>query len=715
MSYEAATKYLRILAAKRISPPNTPRPTSGSIPGRAAGRILPGYDRPIPLWMIFPLIFAAVYLAHGALLRLPYYWDEAGYYIPAAFDFFRTGSLIPSTTLSNAHPPLPSIYLALWWKLSGFSPLVTRTAMCFVAALALLAVYRLAIITTGRATVAAATTLLTALYPIWFAQSTLAHADLFSTVATLWALALTLDSARNRDRDPHPHPDSAPETPSARTTIYPNLKALGATLCFSLAVLSKETALITPLALALWEVWQVWQLQFETQPAPSPDSKAYPTPIRKYFNEHINAAIRNLLPAIPLALWYAYHYHRTGFIFGNPEFLRYNATAILSPLRIFLALGHRLLHITAHMNMFVPVLCTLAAMMFPPRDERDGRKRPDEDTHLQHPGLPTSDSADSAGCPIHEDSTTVFMSGTSAPSQPRISIPRISLKDQERIYFVLAANLIFFSIMGGALLTRYLLPLYPLVLLLCVNTLRRRIPYWPAIIALSAAAFVTGIFVNPPYRFAPEDNLAYADTIALHQHAIAYIMHHFPHPNVLTAWPATDEFTKPELGYILHPVPVTAIDNFSLPQIQTLTASNPPARPTNTSPQTTKTLPQSTEEGVPHSSQLHRDEWDRQTATPQNQTTTTATPTYTTALIFSTKYDPSTLPIRLGLGSEAIDARFFDYHRDLSAEEIARLLNATIVWREDRKTQWAAVLSFDNPQPANIPATPARPDTKTQK
>ena len=55
----------------------------------------PRLDEPLPLWMIYPVIFAALYVSHFTLLRLPYYWDEAGYYIPAAWDFFRTGSLIP--------------------------------------------------------------------------------------------------------------------------------------------------------------------------------------------------------------------------------------------------------------------------------------------------------------------------------------------------------------------------------------------------------------------------------------------------------------------------------------------------------------------------------------------------------------------------------------------------------------------------------------------
>ena len=65
---------------------------------------------------------------------------------------------------------------------------------------------------------------------------------------------------------------------------------------------------------------------------------------------------------LPLIAWYVYHYSRTGHVFGNPEYLRYNATANLSLYRVLLALWHRLLHLTTHMNMFVPILCTIAAL-----------------------------------------------------------------------------------------------------------------------------------------------------------------------------------------------------------------------------------------------------------------------------------------------------------------------------------------------------------------
>ena len=158
--------------------------------------------------MLYPLFFVAVYLSHYTLLRLPYFWDEAGYYIPAAWDFFRTGTLIPQTTVTNAHPPLPSILLAAWWHLSGYVVSGTRTLVCMVTAAALLG--RLQTRETFTTTaVAAVTVLLTAIYPIWFAQSTLAHADIFAAAFTLWGLAFYFDRtelASDRNADLHRTP-----------------------------------------------------------------------------------------------------------------------------------------------------------------------------------------------------------------------------------------------------------------------------------------------------------------------------------------------------------------------------------------------------------------------------------------------------------------------------------------------------------------------------
>src|SRR6185369_5819850 len=125
--------------------------------------------------------------------------------------------------------------------------------------------------------------------------------------------------------------------------------------------------------------------------------------------------------------------------------------------------------------------------------------------------------------------------------------PRLLGRTIAAIVVVLAANWIAFSVLGGALLTRYLLPMYPLILLLCVATWQRHLRQWWTLAALSAVAFLAGIWINPPYAFAPEDNLTYRDMIVLHQQAISLIAQRYPHATVLTAWPATAELSRPEL------------------------------------------------------------------------------------------------------------------------------------------------------------------------
>ncbi len=170
------------------------------------------------------LLFAGLLLTHYPLLRLPYFWDEAGYYIPAARDLLVNGTLIPTSTLSNAHPPLLMAYLAAAWKMFGYSPLVTRCAILLVAAFTLLAVYRLAcrVSTTG---VAIASLICTALYPVFFSQSAMAHLDLAAAGLILWGVYFYLADRR-----------------------------IAAIIFFALACLAKETAALVPLALCAWEL-----------------------------------------------------------------------------------------------------------------------------------------------------------------------------------------------------------------------------------------------------------------------------------------------------------------------------------------------------------------------------------------------------------------------------------------------------------------------------
>src|ERR1700757_4638263 len=93
--------------------------------------------------LVFAVILVVIFLLHAPLLQLPYFWDEAGYYIPAARDILLCGRFIPHTTPSNAHPPLVMAWVALWWKCAGYTPLVTRSAMLVVSAFSLLGLFRL--------------------------------------------------------------------------------------------------------------------------------------------------------------------------------------------------------------------------------------------------------------------------------------------------------------------------------------------------------------------------------------------------------------------------------------------------------------------------------------------------------------------------------------------------------------------------------------------
>ncbi len=74
-------------------------------------------------------------------------------------------------------------------------------------------------------------------------------------------------------------------------------------------------------------------------------------------------------------------------------------------------------------------------------------------------------------------------------------------------------------------------------------------------------------FWNPPYGFSPEDNLAYRDYIVLHEDGERFLEARYPMARVLTAWPASDELTRPWLGYITRPMSVVRIEDFSLDEV----------------------------------------------------------------------------------------------------------------------------------------------------
>jgi hypothetical protein len=117
--------------------------------------------------------------------------------------------------------------------------------------------------------------------------------------------------------------------------------------------------------------------------------------------------------------------------------------------------------------------------------------------------------------------------------------------------------------------------------------------------------------------------------------------------HALTAWPASDELTQPWLGYTTRPVQVVRIEDFSLEEV--LSAA----------------------EFRSH---------------------------FEVALVFSTKYKPVHPLLDRWAKWNDLKRRFFGYHRDLPPEAVARILGGRVVFNEERKGQWIAVIEMEQMQ-----------------
>jgi 4-amino-4-deoxy-L-arabinose transferase-like glycosyltransferase len=403
-------------------------------------------------------------LLHYPLLRLPYYWDEAGYYIPAAMDFFRSGQLVPVSTLPIGHTPVVIIYLALAWRAFGFSPLATRAAMIAVAASTLAGVYALGRRVANRE-IGCWSVLLLALSPLFFAQSTLAHLDLAAGLFTLLAVLALLGG-------------------------HPWRFALASTC----AVLSKETAVVLlPVA---W-IFSWWQHR-----------RGAGSLARAWWAAY-------LAPLVALAAWVGFYHHATGFWTGNREYLHYNLYSTLNPVRALLALLRRLFETFLGGFNWLLTAGAIAGVCWARRDSRN------------QPGLGSL-------------RRFLFLGG-----------------------WLTVAYLLILSVVGGAVLPRYLLPVFPpLVVIAVILIWRLPRPAARAVMVFTAGCFVWAWFLNPPYPFPFEDNLAYADFIRLHEQAAELLEAQAGHQRILTAWPASDELTRPFLGYVRQPLNVVAVSGF---------------------------------------------------------------------------------------------------------------------------------------------------------
>ncbi|MGH9354410.1 MAG: ArnT family glycosyltransferase [Terriglobia bacterium] len=425
----------------------------------------------------FSSVFIILFILHFPFLRLPYYWDEAGYYVPAALDFMRHGLLIPRSTLPTGHTPLVMVVLGAVWRLFGFSELVTRGAMILIAAATILATYALGRRIAGREAGAWAAALL-ALSPLFFAQSSLVFLDLTAALFTTLALLSALDRRWG-----------------------------GFALMASLAVLSKETAVVVLPA--------VWTLML----------------VRRK-ERGIGAWAVSIVPVIPLAAWALYYHSRTGFWTGNAEYLQYNLYSAFTPLHICRSFLARTAEVFVQGFNWIVVAAAVAGILWM-------RRRASAAIVCEREPAASSGANEARGGSGFGDFAFLTLA-------------------------LIAVYILMLSVVGGAILPRYMLPVFPAFYVLAaafIFALPKSLAR--CVCCVVAVCFVASWFINPPYPFPYEDNLSYATFIRLHERAAGYLESLPGDPVILTAWPATDELRQPSLGYVRRPLRVAPVDDFT--------------------------------------------------------------------------------------------------------------------------------------------------------
>ncbi len=225
------------------------------------------------------LIIAAfallVFLAHLPYFGLPYFWDELGQFVPAALDILHDGAWIPHSAVPNAHPPGVMAYLALIWRIAGYSIVAARSAMLALAAAAVVVTYFLAGELSRHRAPAVLAAVFLLLDPLFYTQSMMAQLDMPAMLFTVLGLLLFLTE-----------------------------RHVAAAVACTALVLSKETGALLPPDFHRGSVPRSGALQ-----------------IRRL----LSSALRR--PAI----WFAALWHGTDYTFGDPGFTHSQFTRPILP------------------------------------------------------------------------------------------------------------------------------------------------------------------------------------------------------------------------------------------------------------------------------------------------------------------------------------------------------------------------------------------------
>jgi hypothetical protein len=487
--------------------------------------------------LLFILFAAVLFAIHSPLLTLPYFWDEHGQFVPAALDILRDGAWVPHSTVPNVHPPGVMAYLAVVWRLFGYSIIATRTAMLSLASLGMLFTFMLALELCGGGARAPAViaVLLLAADPLFYTQSMMAQLDMPAMVFTVAALLFYLKERY----------------------------ILAAVACVAL-VLTKETGVILPL-LFVADLARQRRL---------PKTALF-------------------LPAFfALGVWLLYLRHVTGHLLGDPGFTHYNVGYALHPVRASLALLRRLYFLFFSDFRWIGALAILYAL-------RRGMFR---------------------------------------------------TRSWELVAIFAGAQILLVSLLGGAALERYLVPVLPLLYCAVAVSLSIVGRAWRVIaVTATVAGLVSGMFLNPPFPFPYENNLAMVDFVNLQVNAAHFVEAHCPDATVYTAWPLTAALRRPEFGYVRHPLRAVETSDLHESTLRALAPAHP---------------------GV--------------------------------LILYSRTWEPQWGVLRFSV-VQAFLRSYYEFEPEMTATEVKSVLGLEPVMRQDSRGQWIEV--FARPATARLPGT----------
>jgi 4-amino-4-deoxy-L-arabinose transferase-like glycosyltransferase len=214
--------------------------------------------------------------------------------------------------------------------------------------------------------------------------------------------------------------------------------------------------------------------------------------------KRVREALYFLAPAAALGLWLVELHHVTGNWLGNDEFARFNVNQSLGFSHILYAIGRRIYMLFLSDGHFLGAAALIAGWRL------------------------------------------------------------LRGKEWTIAGLVAIAQTAVVTLLGGAVLDRYMLPVLPILyaaFAVAASAWSRRVRL--CVQGAMVTLFIVGWFWNPPVPFPYENNLAMVDFVRLQQSAAEYLESHAADQRIAAAWPFSEAVVNPEFGYVRRPLNLT--------------------------------------------------------------------------------------------------------------------------------------------------------------